>query len=230
MSLTRTCLLLIALSAFPVAAAHAGDPVQIYRCKVDARTVTQDKPCKAGKEVSRQEMTRPRDPAAPRILQSTRVGGGTTPSVTYVINSSNAGSRPIYQCTSPEGDTYTSENPDGLARWVAPYGVAYGLGGVRPPVYSGAGAWARYSDRHAQVEIGGGHARPPIIYPPVAMSGGMWVRDSCTPLPQAQTCAFLSERRSEIRRKNVALQASDREALEAEAAGIDARLRADCSR
>lgn len=230
--LTTLQLLLLAFFGLPVSAAHAADEVQIYRCQVGVRTVTQDKPCKKGQEVSRQNMTRPRDPVAPTLISPVRVGGSGQPQqITYVINNSTSASRPIYRCVSPEGETYTSESPDGLARWVPAYGVAYGIGGMpRTPAYSRGGAWARYSDRNTQVQVGGYSPRPPVSYPPVALVGGMWVRDSCNPLPAAQMCSLLSDRRAEIRRKNVALQASDRNALDAEAAGIDARLRADCNR
>ena len=92
----------------------------------------------------------------------------------------------------------------------------------------GGGASVRYRDRHTSVQIGGGYLPPPVYGPPVAVTGGYWLRDSCAPLPQAQVCALLTERRAEIRRLNVARQASERDALDAEAAGIDARLRADC--
>ena len=225
--------LLIAVAtstALWVASATAADDVEIFRCKIGTRVVTQDKPCKPGQEVSRQNMTRPRDPVAPVRRPASRDSATATRNITYIVQSPTRDARPVYQCTSPEGERYTSETPEGIARWVPTYGVTYGIQTVPvQPGYSSGGAWLRYSDRHTRVDIGGTTTRPPLMYPPVALAGGMWVRDACTPLPQAQTCALLSDRRAEIRRKNVALQPSDRAALEAEAAGIDARLRADCS-
>lgn len=189
----------------PFSPVQADDEVRIYRCKIGARTVTQDKPCKAGQEISRQDMTRPRDPVAPVVISAPRTSTRVSPNVTYVINSPAAATRPVYQCISPEGERYTHEDPNGLARWVPAYGISYGLPIGLPR--SGHNRW-----------------HGPLI------AGGMWVRDLCTPLPQSETCAVLSERRTAIMRKNVALQASDRDALAAEAAGIEARLRADCNR
>lgn len=207
--MNRSALLwLLALNAgtfAPAAPAQAADEVQIYRCKAGTRTVTQDKPCKAGQEISRQAMTRPRDPAAPAVIRAPRAPTSVTPSVTYVISPSAAPARPVYQCISPEGERYMHDDPDGLARWVPAYALSYGY-----PMGLPRGARDRW--------------QAPVF------AGGMWVRDPCTPLPQAQTCALLSERRTAIMRKNVALQASDRDALAAEAAGIEARLRADCNR
>lgn len=228
----RAIWLCTALGAcLPWAIAHAADQVEIFRCKVDGRTVTQDKPCKPGQEVSRQNMTRPRDPAKPAVLPTTQVPAQPPQQITYVIQNGASASRPIYQCTSPDGERYTSESADGIARWVPAYGTTYSvLGTPRPPAYSGGGAWVNYADRHTSVQIGGGYARPPVMYPPVYIGGGLWVRDTCVAMPRAQSCALLDARRAEIRRKNVALQASDRDALDAEAASIDARLRADCNR
>ncbi len=60
------------------------------------------------------------------------------------------------------------------------------------------------------------------------LGGGTWVRDSCTPLPQDQVCDMLSSRRAGLRRRNVALQATERAQLDAEEAVLDARLRDDC--
>ena len=189
----------------PAPPVQAADEVRIYRCKIGARTVTQDKPCKAGQEISRQDMTRPRDPVAPVVISAPRTSTRVSPNVTYVINTPTAPARPVYQCISPEGERYTHEDPEGLARWVPAYGFPYGRPFGLP--HGGRDRW-----------------RTSVI------AGGMWVRDPCTALPQAHTCAILSERRIAIMRKNVALQASDRDALAAEAAGIEARLRADCNR
>src|SRR5690606_36062083 len=55
-----------------------------------------------------------------------------------------------------------------------------------------------------------------------------WVQDPCERLPQEEVCAHLSDRRYEILRVYHAAMPSEREALDAEQAGIDARLARDC--
>ena len=58
--------------------------------------------------------------------------------------------------------------------------------------------------------------------------GGMWVRDDCNVLPQAETCSRLRDRREEIRRRFFNAQQTERATLGTEERGINARLSEDC--
>jgi len=81
---------------------------------------------------------------------------------------------------------------------------------------------------------GVGPAAPSLPRPPVHDRGhagfvsGAWIRDDCQPLPSAEACARLRDRRYELdRRYNSALQ-SERAQIAREQRGIDARLASDC--
>ena len=58
---------------------------------------------------------------------------------------------------------------------------------------------------------------------------GTWVRDSCHPLPQAEVCARLADRREAIRKRFFNAQERERDTLRVEERGINARLAADCA-
>ena len=58
--------------------------------------------------------------------------------------------------------------------------------------------------------------------------GGMWVRDECDALPQAEVCSRLRDRREEIRRRFFNAQETERATLGKEERGINARLSEDC--
>ncbi|SEL55490.1 protein of unknown function [Pseudoxanthomonas sp. GM95] len=58
--------------------------------------------------------------------------------------------------------------------------------------------------------------------------GNTWVRDTCHQLPQAEVCDRLRDRRYEILRQYHSALQSERQALDREQRGVDARLGNDC--
>ena len=118
----------------------------------------------------------------------------------------------MYECVTSEGERYTSDSNEGNPRWVPTWGYGYVPPhghGPRPPRPPGAG---------------GGHWRPGVVVP----AGSVLVRDTCHALPQQEVCSRLKDRRWElIRRYNSALQ-SERQVLQREQRGIEARLNQDC--
>ena len=62
----------------------------------------------------------------------------------------------------------------------------------------------------------------------IVPAGGIWVRDQCHELPQAEVCARLSDRRYEILRRYGSAMPSERRTLDLEQRGIDARMANDC--
>jgi hypothetical protein len=112
--------------------------------------------------------------------------------------------RPMYECITPEGQTYTSDNGEGNPRQVPLWASGYG-------------------------PIDAGRPHRPVAYVGTMVPlGTTWVRDSCNALPQQEVCARLGDRRWEIQRRyNSALQ-SERRALDREQRGIDARMANDC--
>ena len=205
----------------PVATAQRSD-VRIYRCTDAAGKQTlRDTPCPKGQQQEVRDMLRPKD--APRTAGVAsvppRAAAPVTPEAPRVVYL--APPRPMYECVTPEGTRYTSENDDGNPRWVPLWTLGYPV--VRPRTSLGnniGGATPRP----------GTSVRPPArdINWPVAMGGGQWIRDKCAMLPPAETCARLRDRRDEIRGRFFRAMPSERDVLRVEERGINARLGNDC--
>lgn len=227
--------LAVPLAAPPAAAAPA--QVTIYRCTdASGRLSLRDSPCRSGERQQVREMLRPTDPPPHRSVatppRSARVPtvdvAPAQPRVVYVTPP-----RPTYECTTPDGERYTSESPEGNPRWVPLWVTGYPVV-VAPDVHGGYGGRLDYRTGGTRVRIDGGRrwrvpgtvVGPSSVYAPA----GTWVRDACHPLPAAEVCARLSDRRELLdRRYHSALQ-SEREAIVREQRGIDARLGSECSR
>lgn len=234
-------LLLVLLTATPWAA-HAQAPasappqVTIYRCVAANGTVAlRDSPCLKGEKQEVRAMQRPQDPP-PRpaaVAPAPAPKAAPEPSPTRVVYLSPP--KPMYECTTPEGQTYTSDNDDGNPRWV-PYGGAYSAYPVYPR--SGGSVSGNVSIGNGNLSFQSGDRRPPRPpggggghHPgpgPVFVPGGAWVRDTCHPLPQQEVCARLSDRRYEILRRYGPALPSERRTLDLEQRGIDARMANDC--
>lgn len=127
----------------------------------------------------------------------------------------------MYECVTPDGKRYASDDNTGNPRWVPLWTLGYQP--VRPTTSLGS-------------NIGGApprpdnpiHAHPGDINWPVAMGGGQWIRDACTMLPPAETCARLRDRRKQIRTRFFNAMPSERDVLRVEERGINARLDNDC--
>lgn len=73
-----------------------------------------------------------------------------------------------------------------------------------------------------------GSAYPGTYHDVVVPGGNVLVRDQCHPLPAGEVCSILRDRRWElVRRYNSALQ-GERDAINREQRGVDARLDRDC--
>lgn len=202
--------LLSMLLACTCTRAAQNNDVTVYRC-TDARGQVElrDSPCPANQHQQTRQMLRPRD-APPRAATpiTTPAPQDTVREVRYVLRQP----RPLYECTAADGSRYTSESGEGIQRWQPGWIVAPPWG-MRPPV-------APLHARHG----GGVH-----VYPGIAYSAGAWVRDSCVPMPQERLCATLTQRRDDIRRRNVLRQPSEQAQLDAEESSINARLRDECN-
>jgi hypothetical protein len=203
MSLRPALLIALLLAALPVAA----DTVTLYRCTDKAGHETiRDTPCAKGQSQREVVMQRPQDPP-PRVVSAGVAAPQPpaqtpAPTVTQVIYRTPP--RPMYECITPEGQTYTSDNGEGNPRQVPLWASGYG-------------------------PIDAGRPHRPVAYVGTMVPlGTTWVRDSCNALPQQEVCARLGDRRWEIQRRyNSALQ-SERRALDREQRGIDARMANDC--
>lgn len=214
-----------------VAPAHAAE-ITIYRC-VDAKghLTLRDSPCKKGEKQSLTEMQRPRDP--PKRKVATTAASKPASKVTATADASAASMpryivmtppKPMYECTTPDGTRYMSDNGQGNPRWMPLWALGYPVAEPRTSLGD---------------NIGGPPARPMGTQPgPPSQSSsrfiydpygpGAWVRDECYPLPLEEACARLRDQRWDLGRQyNSALQ-SERRDIEVEQRGIDARLQADC--
>jgi hypothetical protein len=125
----------------PVAAqaapAAAGSHVIVYRCTADDGSVTlRDTPCAKGLRQETRTMVRPADaPPAPataaNATTTTTPIAEPTPRVVVVREPAPA---PMYECTTPDNTTYTSDSSEGNPRWVPMWTLGW-------PVP--AGTWVR---------------------------------------------------------------------------------------
>ncbi|WP_119717025.1 DUF4124 domain-containing protein [Cognatilysobacter tabacisoli] len=215
--------------------AHAAS-VTIYRCTdAQGRETLRDTPCLAGERQRARTMLRPQDPA-PRATPAAPPPSAPAPAAPVRVVVATA-PRPLYECTTPDGDRYESENADGNPRWVPLWTLGYPIvtgvpigrptGGLTGRVDVGGGdvrGTLRIGDPRPAYPRGPGHAGPGIV----AVPAGTWVRDACHALPAAEVCDRLRDRRWALNtRYNSAMQ-GERAQITLEQRGIDARLDSEC--
>lgn len=215
--------------AFAIAALHAppsrAEDVTIYRC-TDARgnTTLRDTPCAKGQQQETRSMLRPKDAPKPAIGPAPVALPQPAPVPRTIVL---APPQPMYECRMPDGGAYTSDSPEGNPRWVPLWTLGYPVvadGYYRP----GGTRIVRHADGTVDLDVrGGGYVQGPV--PTYAgYGGGTWVRDECHMLPPSETCARLRDRREEIGKRFFNAQPTEREQLNREQRGIDARLDNDC--
>lgn len=212
-------LLLLAWPPRPVTAAE----VTIYRCVgANGRLTLRDTPCAKGERQEARTMLRPKDapprPAARRPARAEPLAERTRVVVAYPP-------RPLYECSTPDGERYTSDSSEGNPRWVPLWTLGYPVYPVYPREH--AGVDFRIRNRHVDIS-GGQHIDSGPVYPIAAYGAGTWIRDICHALPQAEVCDTLVDRRDEIRRRFFNAMPSERDVLRIEERGINARLDNDC--
>lgn len=196
----------------PAATPPAAPPVIVYRCTDAAGKVSlQDAPCARGQTQQERQMLRPQDappapPAAPAPPPVQAPPPAPAPPV-YL-----APPRPLYECVTPDGRRYTSDDGRGNPRWEPLWVLGGGLS--RPGRPAAAPAQAAPPHLHAP--------RWPLV------GGGGWVRDDCSMLPPAEACARLRDRRAELRTRFFNAQEKERDALRSEERALNARLDNDC--
>ncbi len=217
-ALLAACLLL-PFTGSARAQAKPAATVTVYRCTDAAGKVSlQDAPCAKGQAQQAREMLRPVDaPASPAAPATPHVAVPAPqpqpqPRTVYL-----APPRPLYECVTPEGKRYTSDDGRGNPRWVPLWTLGYPV--VRPRSVLGDNIG------HPERVM-----RPPHrdINWPVASGGGSWIRDDCTMLPPIEACARLRDRRSALRTRFFNAQEKERDQLREEERALNARLDNDC--
>jgi len=222
--------------------------VTIYRCTgADGALALRDTPCRNGERQQAIEMQRPKDPPpqpTPTPAPPAPAAPGPEKIVTRVVVVERPA--PLYECTTTDGETYTSDSPAGNPRWVPLWTLGYPARPPyayprRPPINVPARPASR-SDHLGNDLVFDGIGRPsppppgdpqraPELPPAVglAYTPGTWIRDTCQQLPPAEVCQRLRDRHWELgRRYNSALQ-SERTQIDAEQDRINARLDRECT-
>lgn len=226
-----------AVQSVQTASKPAAQTLTLYRC-VDSHGVVslQDAPCAAGQAQQVRSVTRPRDPP-PRPAAATPPPPAATASASAPVQVVyRTPPRPLYECLTPDGERYLSDDDRGNPRWVPQWAAGYPslLPHPRPLPYPPV----QPLQADVRVQAGAvtatgriGTAYPsvyPSPYPPPVAVGGAWVRDDCAQLPQADVCAHLRDRRAALRTRFFNAQEKERDVLRREEHTLNARLDNDC--
>jgi hypothetical protein len=198
----------------------ASGTVTVYRCTdASGKQSLRDTPCPKGQKQQAREMQRPLDappkpPVAPMPPMPPLAPAPAPAQQTVYL----APPRPMYECTTPDGDRYASEDGAGNPRWVPLWTMGYYA--VGRPSRAPLGGGTRP----------GGPMRPPPGggHWPMVGGGGTWIRDQCAMLPPREACSRLRDRRDAIRTRFFNAQEKERDTLRLEERGINARLDNDC--
>lgn len=231
MSSLRLVLLAFLPLVLASAVASAGD-ITIYRCTDGKGKLTlRDTPCHKGETQQAKEMQRPKDPPRQARAKPASKGKPTRTVATAAVPVSAPATtryivmtppKPMYECTTPDGTSYLSDTSEGNPRWMPLWALGYPVVDSRTSLGDNVGGRpGRPSGTQPGPPMGG-----QFVYDPYGP--GSWVRDTCNALPQQEVCARLRDRRWELGRSyNSALQ-SERQQIDLEQRGIDARLANDC--
>jgi hypothetical protein len=116
------------------ASASAESHVTVYRCITDDGSVTlRDTPCAKGTRQETRSMVRPAPP--PPAPAPAAVAGAPAPAPPpRVVVVREPAPTPMYECTTPDNTTYTSDSPEGNLRWVPMWTLGWSVP---------AGTWVR---------------------------------------------------------------------------------------
>ena len=191
--------------------------VTLYRCTDSSGKVSYaSTPCAAGAKQEVRTLARPVDapppPAAPPAPPTPAPAPPMQTRTVYLVPP-----KPMFECTTPDGKRYTSDDDRGNPRWVPLWTLGYPT--VRPTASLGSNIG------HPERVM---HPHPRDVNWPVATGGGTWIRDACVQLPPADVCARLRDRRDAIRTRFFNAQEKERDTLRIEERSVNARLDNDC--
>lgn len=215
---------LLALPVLLLAAPVAGGDLTVYRCTGgDGQVALRDSPCPDGMREQVIDMQRPVDPPPGRTIvppepRQSPPAPAAQPRVVYI-----EAPRPLFQCTTPDGHQYTSENPQGHPRWVPLWTLGYSAYPPRNPLGDRVGA-----PRPRPPSDGpGAPDLPPIVG--LAYTPGAWVRDHCVRIPEARACELLREQKRELREEWFNAMPTRRAEVADEERVLAARLARTCA-
>lgn len=214
-----------ALSVLLLACPAPAEELTVYRCTdANGHVALRDSPCPDGQREQTRDMQRPTDPPpAPVILthEPTPAPHPTPSQQTRVVFVEPP--RPLYQCTTPEGERYTSDDADGNPRWVPLWTLGYPAVWPRNPLGDRVGA-----PRPEPPSDGpGAPDRPTTIG--LTYAPGTWVRDRCVRVPPAQACELLRAEQRALRKEWFNAMPSRRAEVTKEEQALAARVGRTCS-
>lgn len=109
--------------------------VTVYRCiAADGNVTLRDTPCAKGARQETRSMVRPAAaPPAPSAPE-TAAAPAPAPAPPRVVIVREPAPTPMYECTTPDNTTYTSDSPEGNLRWVPMWTLGWSVP---------AGTWVR---------------------------------------------------------------------------------------
>jgi len=215
-------LLLPILPLLFLAAPAGASELTVYRCTDgNDQVALRDSPCPAGAREETIDMQRPVDPPPAPVILSPEPEPTPPPAIETRVVIVDAPS-PIYQCTTPDGERYTSDNGDGDPRWVPAWTLGYPVVRPRNPLGDRVGA-----PRPKPPSDGPGASDRPT-YIGTTYGPGTWVRDNCVELPRAQACELLREQQRELRKEWFNAMPTRRAEVAEEERALAARLARTC--
>jgi hypothetical protein len=187
----RHAVLALALVALATPVLSGG--LTVYRCTDDAgRVALRDSPCPAGQREQAIDMKRPVNPPPAPVVQAQAPPQPVPPPAgTRIVIVEPP--RPLYECTTPDGERYTSDDAAGNPRWVPLWTLGYPATWRRNPLGDRVGAPPPKPPRDGP--------GAPELHPAIglAYTPGAWVRDRCVELPRAEACAMLRAQQRALR-------------------------------
>src|SRR5690606_13184062 len=178
MRASAALLLASALAACGLAGpAAAQDSFKVYRCTSDdGRVALRDSPCPDGQAQEVRTMRTPRD-APPRPELEAAEPAAPAPAAAPPVVERTVVLRtpqPMCECTTPDGDRYTSDSPAGNPRWVPLWTLGY-----PPPVPRGTRPPLAITGGTVEIRQEGTTLRRPGVGPAWMAGAGTWIRDTC---------------------------------------------------
>jgi hypothetical protein len=219
-SIVRQSLLIVAFGSAACLATGAAraDDVTIYRC-VDGsgKVALQDRPCPKDVHQDVREMIRPQDP--PPRPQPTAAVEPPPPRAVEVRVVHDREPPPTWQCTTPDGSTYTNHSGIPQGRYVPTWTYGYGVGLTHAGDVARPHADSSPSGARPHGGGRGGYALPGMTY----------VEDTCVRLRRDEICQAMHDRIDALGTLFFNGQPSDRARYERERQGLEEDIRDQCS-
>lgn len=225
MTVPRVLLLAVAALAWQLPAhAQAPDTTPIYYCTdATGKRSVRNHACPKGQKQEIRQLPTPKPSPAPVVVRSAAPAPPSPPPQVVVVQAP----RPLYECVTPDGDTYTSDSAEGHPRFVPLWTLGYPVLAEQTVVTPGGGQLS-YSRGRLGGSFHTGSMHQVVVPTAAGYGAGAWVRDQCHALPQSDVCGRLRDQLSDLRTRFFNAMPSERDRITAQERAITARLANDC--